>query len=69
MIFVKFKKQDVVCANEISWFAKKVICTTYGDLGILDVILGANFVENNNFSISETAYFSALFHLEKMEKI
>ena len=29
MIFVKFKKQSVVCGHEFSWFTKKVVCTTY----------------------------------------
>ena len=28
-IFVKLKKQNVVCAHEFYWFAKKVVCTTY----------------------------------------
>ena len=40
IIFVKFKKKNVVCAHEFSWFAKKVICTTYDILGILAVISG-----------------------------
>ena len=62
MIFVKLKKQNVVCANEYSRFATKVVCTTYDILGISAPILGAIFVENNFFSKSETAYFSAFVH-------
>ena len=60
---MKLKKQNVVCAHEFSWsVAKKVVCTTYDVLGISALISGAIFVENNFFSKSETAYFSALFH-------
>ena len=56
--FVKLKKQNVVCAYEFSWFAKKVI------LGISPLILGAIFGENKFFSKSEKTYFSALFHIK-----
>ena len=46
LIFVKYKKQNVVCAHEFSWFAKKVICTIYNILGISALISGAIFDEN-----------------------
>ena len=46
-MFVKNKKQNVVCAYEFSWFGKKVVGTTYDVLEILAVISGAIFVENN----------------------
>ena len=61
IIFVKLRKQNVVCAHEFSWFAKKVVCTTYDVMGISALISGAICVENNIFSQSETVYFSALF--------
>ena len=46
VIFVKIKKQNVVCAHKFSWFAKKVVCTTYDFLRISALISGAIFVEN-----------------------
>ena len=42
---MKLKKQNVVCAHEFSWFAKKVACTTYDVLGIFTLISGAVFGE------------------------
>ena len=46
IIFVKFKKQNV-CTCEFSCFAKKVLCTRCDVLGILALILGIIFNENN----------------------
>ena len=62
IIFVKLKKQNVVCAHEFSWSVQYSRMCTYDVLGILALISGAIFVENNIFSKSDTAYFSALFH-------
>ena len=62
IIFVKFKRQNVVCTHEFSSFNKKVVCTTtYDFLGILALISGALIDENICSSKSETAYFSAIF--------
>ena len=49
-MFVKFKKQNVVCVHEFLWFAKKVVCNTYNVLGISAYIAGAIFVEHKYFS-------------------
>ena len=43
--FCEIKETNVVCAHKFSWFAKKVVCTTYDVLGILPLILGAIFDE------------------------
>ena len=40
-------KQNVACAHTFSWFAKKVVCTTYDVLGISTLISGAIFCESN----------------------
>ena len=67
MIFVKFKKQNVVCAVEFSWYAKKVVCTT--TYNVLEILI---FHEKICFSRFETAYFYALFHKKiylKMNKL
>ena len=37
---------NVLCAHEFSWFAKKVVCTTYDVLGISAFISGVIFGEN-----------------------
>ena len=39
LIFMKLKKQNVVCEHEFSWFTKKVVCTTYNILGISALIV------------------------------
>ena len=52
IIFVKLKKQNIVRAHEFSWFAMKVVCTTYNLLGISALISGP----------CEMVYFFALFH-------
>ena len=49
IIFVKLKKQNVLCAHEFSWFAKKVVYTTYDVLGISALISGAIFGKNHFF--------------------
>ena len=43
IIFVKFKKRNVVCAHELFCFAKKFVCTTYNVLGISALNSGAIF--------------------------
>ena len=42
---MKLKKQNILCADEFFWFAKKVISTTYNILGILALTSGAIFGE------------------------
>ena len=49
IIFVKFMIQNVICAHEFSWITKKDLHTINDILGILAVISGAIFVENNFF--------------------
>ena len=49
--------------NTLGWKTVPFIFICTNDiLGISALILGAIFGENNIFSVSETAYFSALFH-------
>ena len=52
-IFVKLKKQNVVSAHGFSWFAKKVVCTTYDVLGILALNSGAIFVDKRMIKFYE----------------
>ena len=33
--FWKVKEENVVCAHEVSWFSKKIVCTSYIVLGFL----------------------------------
>ena len=47
IIFAKFKKQNVVCAHEFSWFAKKV------EFWLLFHVV---FLLIKSFSTSQTAY-------------
>ena len=56
------KKQDVVCAHEFSWLAKKVVCVTFDVLGISALIVCAIFGKIKIFSKSEMANFPTHFH-------
>ena len=63
---MKFKKQMVVCAHEVSWFHKKrPRRTTFLELWLhLDAI----FVEVFFFCKYKTAYFSAFYFKKIFQK-
>ena len=67
--FLKLKKQNVVCADEFSWFARKVVYTTYVILGISALILGSIFGEKYFFTNLKWQNFLHFFiknHIKRM---
>ena len=62
IIFVKLKKQNVLCAHEFSWCANKVVCTAHFVLWIWLLFQVPFLVKKYLCSKSEISNFSYLFH-------